>query len=96
MTLHRGDVSNKSLRKGKPRWRDDGRDADLVPPEGATDAVAHWSVADRGLCGDRVLSLVIAGGEPSVVFACTGGEGGGVYRTADRGASREKVSGKDQ
>jgi len=60
------------------------------------DAGAHWRVADRGLCGDRVLSLVIAGGEPSVVFACTGGEGGGVFRTADRGASWEKISGKDQ
>ena len=59
------------------------------------DAGAHWRVADRGLCGDRVLSLVIAAGDPSVVFACTAGEGGGVFKTADRGASWEKISGKD-
>lgn len=59
------------------------------------DAGAHWKVADRGLCGDRVISLVIDGGTPSIVFASTGGSSGGVFRTADRGASWEKVSGED-
>lgn len=58
-----------------------------------TDAGAHWRVAERGLCGDRVLSLVIDAGPPSVLFASTAGECGGVFRTADRGVSWEKISG---
>ena len=55
------------------------------------DAGAHWRVADRGLCGDRVLSLVIDAGPPQVIFACTMGSGGGVYKTADRGNHWERV-----
>ena len=54
---------------------------------------ANWRVADRGLCGDHVVSLVIEVGPPTLVYACTGGEGGGVFRTADRGGTWERVSG---
>ena len=60
-----------------------------------SDAGAVWRVADRGLCGERVLALVIEAGPPPTVFACTGGAGGGTFRTADYGASWEKVAGKD-
>lgn len=56
------------------------------------DSGQHWRVADRGLCGDRVLSLVIEAGSPALVYACTGGDKGGVFRTANRGESWEKVS----
>ena len=59
------------------------------------DAGAHWRVADRGLCGDRVLSLVIDAGPPSLVYACTSGSGGGVFRTFDRGESWERVAGRE-
>ena len=60
------------------------------------DAGQHWRVADRGLCGDRVLSFVIEGGPPPLVYACTGGDNGGVFRSVDHGKSWEKVSDRGQ
>jgi photosystem II stability/assembly factor-like uncharacterized protein len=56
------------------------------------DGGAHWRVADRGLCGDRVVSLVIDAGPPSLLYVSTGGSCGGVFRTADRGTSWQKIS----
>lgn len=60
-----------------------------------SDAGMHWRVADRGLCGERVLSLVIDVGPPSLVYACMTGSGGGVFRTVDRGGSWERVAGPE-